>query len=340
MRVRRLVPNVKRLRGGDADPARVDASGDADAKRATSAVTQGLPRAAGASPDVRPDAAGPLTGTEVAGYRIGRLLGRGASGAVYLAAHDRIDGEIALRVLGPELAHADGVGERFLRDSRLAAELSHPNVVPVHEAGEDGGVLFVAMRYVAGDELRLLLARQPLPVERSLVLAGQVAAALDASHSRGLIHGDVRPGNVLVASGDHALLTGFGLSRRLATDPAATGSGLGTVDYVAPERIERDEAGPAADAYALACVLYECLTGSPPFRRDSEFAVLWAHVQDDAPAVTSRAPHLPAGLDAVLAKGLAKDAADRYGSCWSLVRAVRDALAPYWASRRGEALRP
>jgi serine/threonine-protein kinase len=325
---------VKRLRGGGADPARVDASGDADAKRATSAVTQGLPRAAGASPDVRPDAAGPLTGTEVAGYRIGRLLGRGASGAVYLAAHDRIDGEIALRVLGPELAHAEGFRERFLRDSRLAAELSHPNVVPVHDAGEDGGVVFAAMSYVEGDDLRLLLARQPLPVERSLVLAGQVAAALDASHARGLVHGDVRPANVLVAAGDHAFLAGFGLSRRLAADPAATESGLGPVDYVAPERIERDEAGPAADAYSLACVLYECLAGGPPFRRDSQFAVLWAHLQDDAPPVSSRVPHLPAGLDAVLAKGLAKGPADRFGSCGALVRAARDALAPYRQPRR------
>jgi serine/threonine-protein kinase len=335
MRVRRLVPNVKRLRGGDADPARVDASGDADARRATGAVAHGLPRPAGGSEAARADAAGPLTGTVVAGYRVGPLLGRGGSGAVYLAEHDGLQGEVALRVPGPELADAAGFRERFLHDSRLAAGLKHPNVIPIHDAGEDGGVLFVAMRYVEGGDLRLLLERQPLPVERSLVLAGQVAAALDAAHSSGLLHGDVRPANVLVAAGDHAFLTGFGLSRRLATDPAATESGLGTVDYVAPERIERDEAGPPADAYSLACLLYECLAGSPPFRRESEFAVLWAHVQDDAPAVTSRAPHLPAGLDAVLAKGLAKDPAERYGSCWALVRAARDALAPYWASRRG-----
>jgi serine/threonine-protein kinase len=278
---------------------------------------------------------GSLTDREIAGYRLGRLLGHGSTGAVYLAEHDRHEGDVAFKVPAPELAQADGFRERFLRDCRLAAGLGHPNVIEIHDAGEAGGVLFVAMRFVAGEDLRSVLARGPLAVERALVLVGQAAAALDASHSRGLVHGDVRPANVLVAAGDHALLAGFGLSRRLATDPAAGESGLGTVDYVAPELIERDEAGPPADAYSLACVLYECLAGSPPFRRDSEFAVLWAHVQDEAAAVTSRAPHLPEGLDAVLSKGLAKDPADRYGSCWALVRAARDALAPYWASRQG-----
>jgi serine/threonine-protein kinase len=312
----------------------VDASGDADSTRVTRAVAHGLPRPDGGS-RARAVVEGSLTGRELAGYRVGRLLGRGSTGAVYLAEHDGLEGEVAFKVPAPELVQAGGFRERFLHDCRLAASLGHPNVLPIHDAGEDSGVLFVAMRFVEGGDLRGLVARGPLPVARSLVVAGQVAAALDASHSAGLLHGDVRPGNVRVASGDHALLSGFGLSRRLATDPAAGDGGLGTVDYVAPERIERDEAGPAADAYSLACVLYECLTGNPPFRRDSDFAVLWAHVQDDAPTVTSRAPQLPAGLDDVLAQGLAKDPAERYGSCWSLVRAARDALAPYWQSRRG-----
>jgi serine/threonine-protein kinase len=311
----------------------VDASGGADSERATRAVAHGLPRPAGGT-GARAVAADLLTGREIAGYRVGRLLGRGSTGAVYLAEHDRLQGDVAFKVPAPELAYADGFRDRFLRDSRLAADLGHPNVIPIHDAGEDDGVLFVAMRYVEGGDLRSLLARGPLPVERVLVLTGQVAAGLDACHSRGLLHGDVRPGNILVAAGDHALLAGFGCSRRLATDPAAGEGGLGTVDYVAPERIERDEDGPTADAYSLACVLYECLTGNPPFRRDSDFAVLWAHVQDDPPAVTSRAPHLPAGLDAVLARGLAKNPAERYGSCWALVRAARDALVPYWQSRR------
>ena len=176
-----------------------------------------------------------------------------------------------MKILAPELAANVGFRERFLRESRLAASIDHPNIVPVYDAGEVAGELYLAMRYVEGSDLRRLLTDGRLPKERTVRIVSQVADALDAAHARGLVHRDVKPSNVLVGDGDHAYLADFGLTRRLgeaamAVDPARS---LGTADYVAPEQIRGDEVDGRADLYSLGCLLYECLTGEPPFRRAS-----------------------------------------------------------------------
>ena len=262
----------------------------------------------------------PRIGSELAGYRIEALLGRGGMGVVYRAHDLALDRPVALKILAPELAADVGFRERFLRESRVAASIEHPNVVPVHDAGEVAGELFIAMRYVEGSDLKRLLAQGPLPKERAIALVGQVAAALDAAHARGLVHRDVKPSNVLVADGDHVYLADFGLTRRLGDPGEALGAGqsLGTPDYVAPEQIRGDEVDGRADLYSLGCLLYECLTGEPPFRRESELATLFAQLEEEPPA----AP----GLDEVMRTALAKDPDSRYQSGGELVEAARSAL--------------
>jgi serine/threonine protein kinase len=206
-------------------------------------------------------------------YQVEELIGRGGMGEVYLARDPRLDRPVALKVLGADLAGDERFHERLLRESRLAAGLDHPNVVPIYEAGEAEGRLFIAMRYVDGVDLRTLLRRQgALAPERALALAGQVAGALDAAHARGLVHRDVKPSNVLVddpGGRDHCYLADFGLTQSASDRGPADGSLMGTLDYVAPEQIRGDEIDGRADQYALACLLFECLTGSLPFRRDS-----------------------------------------------------------------------
>jgi YVTN family beta-propeller protein len=259
-------------------------------------------------------------GSELAGYRIEELLGRGGMGVVYRALDLALDRPVALKILAPELAADVGFRERFLRESRLAASIDHPNIVPVYDAGEIGGELYIAMRYVEGSDLKRLLADGPLAPRRTVALASQVAAALDAAHARGLVHRDVKPSNVLVTDQDHVYLADFGLTRRLgetaaAVDPAKS---LGTADYVAPEQIRGDDVDGRADLYSLGCLLYECLTGEPPFRRPSELATLFAHLEEEPPA--------PTGLDAVMRTALAKDPDNRYQSGRELVEAGRAAL--------------
>jgi class 3 adenylate cyclase/tetratricopeptide (TPR) repeat protein len=245
---------------------------------------------------------------------------------------------VALKLLASQLADDERFRERFHRESRLAASLDHPNVIPIFEAGEASGQLYIAMRYVEGVDLEELLDREGrLEVERALGLLGQVASALDTAHGRGLVHRDVKPGNVLVAEGDHAYLSDFGLTKRSAASESLTESGrfLGTIDYVAPEQIEGEDVDGRADVYSLGCVLYECLTGEPPFARDSDLAVLWAHVQDEPPAVTERRPDLPPAIDAVLARALAKDPQARFALCGDLLAAARRALAEGLAPAAG-----
>jgi YVTN family beta-propeller protein len=259
-------------------------------------------------------------GSELAGYRIEALLGRGGMGVVYRAHDLALDRPVALKILAPELAADVRFRERFLRESRVAASIDHPNVVPVYDAGEVAGELFIAMRYVEGSDLKRLLAEGPLPKERAVGVVDQVAAALDAAHARGLVHRDVKPSNVLVAEGEHVYLADFGLTRRLGEPGAALGAAqsLGTADYVAPEQIRGDEVDGRADLYSLGCLLFECLTGVPPFRRESELATLFAHLEEAPPA--------PPGLDPVMRTALVKDPDSRYQSGQELVEAARSAL--------------
>ncbi len=225
------------------------------------------------------------TGSTVAGYRIESVLGHGSMGTVYSAHDIALDRRIALKVLTPELARDERFRERFLRESKLAAGLEHPHIVPIHAAGEADGVLYLAMRYVDGRDLSALLeSLGRLDPERTLAILTQVADALDTAHGRGLVHRDVKPANILLAKGDYAYLCDFGLAKHASTVSSLTGSRaiLGTVDYLAPEQIEAKPVDARVDVYALGCVLYECLVGEPPFRRDNELAALLAHVNDVA----------------------------------------------------------
>ena len=209
--------------------------------------------------------------------------------------------------------------------------------MPLYEAGEADGLLFIAMHYVEGTDLRApALARRPLQPERALAIAAQVAGALDAAHGRGLVHRDVKPANILIADGaaapgtEHCYLTDFGLTKDTSSpvELTATGTFVGTIDYIAPEQIEGAKAAGRGDQYALACVLFECLTGQLPFARDEEISVMWAHLQDEPPSVTALRPGLPAAIDAVIARALAKDPRQRYETCTAMIAAAGAALAP------------
>ncbi|MBV9819031.1 MAG: protein kinase [Solirubrobacterales bacterium] len=280
------------------------------------------------------------TGDRLAGYVLGERIGRGGMGVVYRATHVHLGREVALKLLAPELAGEEDFRERFLRESRLAASLDHPNVIPVYDAGEVDGTLYIAMRFVEGTDLAELLRREaPLASSTALSMLDQVGAALDAAHRRGLIHRDVKPANVLITSGN-CYLADFGLTKRAsATDAALTRTGmfLGTVDYVAPEQIEGREIDGRADVYALAGMLHECLTGARPFPKDSELAIISAHLRDPPPRPSALRPELPAAIDEVVATGLAKSADDRYATCAELLAAARGALGAS-ASEAAEAI--
>ena len=208
------------------------------------------------------------TGSVLAGFRIDSLIGEGAMGTVYLAEDTRRGGRVALKVLVRELADDERFRRRFLRESKLAASLDHPHVVPVLDAGEEDGVLFLAMAYVEGSDLREVLRHEGcLDPERALGLATQVAGALDAAHAMGLVHRDVKPGNILITAtptGEHAYVCDFGLARHLSSASSlTTDRGLvGTIDYIPPEQIEGGDIDGRADVYSLGCVLFECLAGS------------------------------------------------------------------------------
>lgn len=278
-------------------------------------------------------------GTEIAGYRIESVIGRGGMAVVYRAEDSRLGRKVALKLLTPSLAENEQFQQRFIRESRLAASLDHPNIVPIYEAGEADGHLFIAMRYVPGSDLKQLLSQQgPLPPARILRLFVQIGDALDAAHLLGLVHRDVKPGNILITSvaehsghahPDHVYLTDFGLTKRtssLSGSLTGTGHFLGTVDYVSPEQIQGAPVGPSTDIYALGCVLYECLTGRLPFNRDDDAAVLWAHLVELPPPVSALRPELPAAVDDVVFRAMAKAPEDRYDSCRDLVRDLEYAL--------------
>jgi len=283
----------------------------------------------------------PRIGTVFAGYRIEGICGRGGMSIVYRAQNPRLGNTVALKLLTPELAEDETFRERFVRESRIAASIPHPHIIPIYDAGDAEGVLYIAMRYVDGPELKALARSRELSPARALDLAGQVAGALDAAHERGLIHRDVKPANILIEPGgrgdDHAYLTDFGLTKHVESSSGITGSGhfVGTIDYMAPEQIEGRDVDARVDVYALACLLFECLAGAPPFRRDTEVAVLWAHMRDEPPALSAVRPELGEGADDVLRRGLAKDPAERPPSCGELVSEVRQELGESGATLVG-----
>jgi serine/threonine-protein kinase len=256
-------------------------------------------------------------GAEIAGYRVGPQLGRGGMGVVYKAHHMRLDRAAALKVLTPALAGNDEFRERFMRESQMAATLQHPNVVTVYDAGEAEGLLYLAMQFIAGTDLRRLLElEQQLDPARALAILAQVASALDAAHSRGLVHRDVKPANILVDT-DRAYLGDFGLTKRFDATGGLTGVGqiIGTVEYLAPEQIEGERVDGRADLYALGCVAYQCLTGRPPHAKNSDIAILFAHVKEEPAPLSSLRDDVPEAVDEVMARALAKDPAERHASC-------------------------
>ena len=269
---------------------------------------------------------------QVGRFRLGPIVGHGGMGVVHRAYDTDLGREVALKLIAPSLAGDPGFRARFEREARSAAAVDHPNVLPVFEAGDDGGELYIAMRLVEGTDLRALLAREGrLPPRRAAEMIAQIAAALDAAHARDLVHRDVKPANALIArsAGDegHVYLTDFGLTQIAdhAHDLTNPGQVVGTANYVAPEQIDGRPIDGRVDVYALACVAFECMTGEPPFARGTATATLAAHLHDAIPRAAT-AGGLPAAVDDVLAGGLAKEPANRFASCGALARALGGAL--------------
>jgi serine/threonine-protein kinase len=282
---------------------------------------------------VKPD---PRLGTEIAGYRIDSFLGRGGMSRVYRAEHERLGRPVALKLLGPELADDPTFRARFEREWRLAAALRHPNIVPLYDAGDADGVLYIAMLLVEGGDLSALLReRGAMDPERALDVLAQIASALDAAHAQQLIHRDLKPSNILLATGqaaygkDHAYLADFGLTKSVGSGSrlTITGSFLGTPGYIAPEQVSGRPVDHRADIYALTCVMFECLTGSVPYPRETEVAAIAAHLTDPLPSAPAIRPELPPAIDAVLARGLAKNPDDRFAKATELITAAKAALS-------------
>ncbi len=265
-------------------------------------------------------------GTEFAGYRITGVIGHGGMSVVYTAEHLSLGRVVALKVLSPGLASDDEFRERFVRESKLAATLEHPNIIPIYDAGEADGLLYIAMRLVNGGDLGALIkAQAPLGLGQTIYFIEQVSGALDHAHRQGLVHRDVKPANILVDSpSDRVYLTDFGVVKQTAT-PGLTKTGyfLGTFAYAAPEQIERKPIDGRTDLYALGCVLHECLSGKPPFDAVTEASILHAHLVEPPPRLTDSRPDLPHAIDDVVATALAKAKEDRYATCAELVRALR-----------------
>jgi YVTN family beta-propeller protein len=248
-------------------------------------------------------------GEEVAGYRIEERIARGGMGVVYRATHLGLERPVALKVIARELTDRKGFRERFLRESRLAARLDHPSVVPIYDSREVDGELIVAMRLIKGGDLRNAIDREgPLPPARALDLLAQVADALDDAHAAGIVHRDVKPHNILV-EGERAYLSDFGLAKALDESGVSSPSVVGTAQYMSPEQWRGDSIGPPADVYSLGCVLYEALTGVAPFQRQE----------------ADTAPEMPQGMEAAIRRAVAKDPAARYPSASALIAAARSA---------------
>jgi hypothetical protein len=275
----------------------------------------------------------PAAGSRVAGYRLQEQIGQGGMAVVFRAEDERLGRLVALKVLAPALARDESFRQRFVRESRAAAAVDHPHIIPIYEAGEADGALYIAMRYVRGGDVGTLVRRHgPPPAARVAALIAPVASALDAAHAAGLVHRDVKPANMLLDTQpgrpDHVYLSDFGLSKAWQGSTGLTGSGLflGTLDYAAPEQIEGRPVDGRTDQYSLGCAAFELLAGEPPFRRDQPMAVMYAHATAPPPALTQRRAGLPPAVDQVFARVLAKSPADRYGSCGELAAELRRAL--------------
>lgn len=269
----------------------------------------------------------PEIGEELAGYKVEAVAGRGGMGVVFRAEHLHLSRIVALKVLTADLAGNRSFRQRFIREAQTAARLDHPNIVPVFDAGEVEGLLYIAMKYIDGVDLgHVLDAEERLSPQRTVDLLADIADALDVSHGAGLVHRDVKPGNVLVDN-VRSYLTDFGLTKRIASRTALTAAGrtVGTAAYLAPEQIRGQDVDARTDIYAFGCVLYECLTGDVPFIRDTDMAVLWAHLEQDPEPPSRRLPELPKALDDVFAQALAKRKEDRFTSSGELMKAVAEA---------------
>ena len=267
----------------------------------------------------------------IAGYRIEEVLGRGGMGVVYRARQLALDRTVAIKLIATDRAQEPVFRERFKAESRIAASIEHANVIPVYEAGEDDGLLFIAMRLVEGYDLGQLLARLgALAPERAARIIVQMSGALDAAHARGLVHRDVKPANVLLTldNPEHAYLTDFGLAKHVGAHTRITRADqwVGTLDYLSPEQIRGEALSASADIYSLTCLLYHCLIGEPPFPRESVAATMWAHVSAPPPSATDAGSDLPDELDAVIARGMAKDPSERFSTARELAEGCARAL--------------
>jgi hypothetical protein len=292
----------------------------------------------------RPEPALPKlgSGSVFAGYRIESLLDRGGMGVVYKAVDVDLERTVALKIIAPEHTQDATAVARFKAEARLAASLEHPNIVPIHRGGEEDGILYLAMRFVPGTNLRHVIDRGPMNLPRIARILTDVGDALDAAHALGLVHRDVKPANILVSGEpehEHVYLTDFGLTKRLGSVGALTrtGSWVGTPDYVAPEQIQGHNVDCRADIYSLGCVLYEMLTGDVAYPKDTDVAKLWAHVADPPPRPSGLRPDLVPAFDEVVARATAKDPEDRYSTAGDLATAVRRAVAEQEAKDEREA---
>ncbi len=266
-------------------------------------------------------------GDTFGGYEVESVVGAGGLGILYRARQLRLDRTVALKLVEPDVARHPVVRERLRREARAVASLDHPNVVPLYEAGERDGTVYIVSRWVNGTELGTLIHRDgALAPERAARFAAQIAAALDVAHEQGLIHRDVKPSNVLVTPEDHVYLTDFGLAKRAETEAGLTAADqvLGTVDYVAPEQIEGSEPDARSDVYSLGCVLYEMLTGEPPFaQHKGGMAKMWAQVNAEVTPLTERRPDVPAPIDTLVRRAMDKDPAARPTAAQFERRALR-----------------
>jgi serine/threonine protein kinase len=272
-------------------------------------------------------------GDDFAGYRIERRLGRGGMGILYLAVEPGLDRRVALKLIAPEAAAEEVFAKRFAEESRIAASIEHPNVVPIYSAGKEGGVPYIAMRFVAGSDLGRRIDRDgKLDPAHAVALIAQVGNGLDAIHAAGLVHRDVKPANVLLSGEEgeeHAYITDFGVARNVATQSGLTQTGrfVGTLDYVAPEQIAGGQVDARVDVYALGCLLFKLLTGRVPFPREGEAARLYAHLNDPPPAPSLYEPSISMALDDVVIRAMSKAPEDRYPSAGDLGRAAVAALS-------------
>jgi serine/threonine-protein kinase len=272
-----------------------------------------------------------LIARQFAGYRIDSRVGRGGMGVVYRATDLALDRTVALKVLDDELARDPAFRRRFVTESKLAASLDHPNVIPIYAAGESDGMPFIAMRFVPGADLRTVLRSEGrLEPERAARVIAQVASALDAAHAHDLVHRDVKPANVLVTPEGHVYLTDFGLTKRVSPDTDATRTGvvLGTLNYMAPEQIRGSTIGPYTDVYSLGCMIVHLLTGQVPFPVETEEAKLWAHVSERPPRPSERVPGLGEAFDPIVSRAMAKVPEQRFATAGEVGEAMLEAVRP------------